>query len=510
MFLKYLGGYMFQFIKKSAICVVCLTIISCGSNPKVVSYNDGKKTVSVNADQVIKDIGQLAPTMAPQDIQFLDQNRDILKKGIAAASIDRNLYIMDALDISNFIEDPAYQQEIESLKQQMPYRFAFNKGREDVVKKIEDQKIEIAEVYQIMFTNDLAGKVIDTTNASMTIEQILEQLQASTNVIEEFTVLASQYSQEPIGMQTGGYLGYIQKGRRADIDEVVFSKKIKGLYTEIIQGDFGTYIIYVTEPAKKMTIRDARMKNIYVDENAVLNDYLLSNIEVLYTLDGDNVIIGKKVTPIAEFSLDTKIVKLWNKKYSLAELKNALEAAGMIFSASNDQGPMLRMLINDDNTPSQQLNYLAVALKDYKSSITSDSEYKKEFDNELYGIKFQKAVGILSAEIFKDFSTNVTEQELKEAYADTNNRPVVDYKANDEPVYATYFKAKEQLKQLILEKRALAIQEAYQDKLSEKYNVIWSDKGIDAVMQKMKKKYGYQEDEIIEEEVIVEEPMETE
>ncbi len=73
-------------------------------------------------------------------------------------------------------------------------------------------------------------------------ENILKQLQAGAN----FAALAKKYSDDPGSKDSGGELGYVQRGRMVpEFDNAIFTQKI-GVYT-IVKSQYGYHIVQVED-----------------------------------------------------------------------------------------------------------------------------------------------------------------------------------------------------------------------------------------------------------------------
>ena len=73
-------------------------------------------------------------------------------------------------------------------------------------------------------------------------EDVLKQLQAGGN----WTELAKKYSDDPGSKDTGGELGFAQRGRMVpEFDNAIFTQKIGDI--EIVKSQFGYHIVQVEE-----------------------------------------------------------------------------------------------------------------------------------------------------------------------------------------------------------------------------------------------------------------------
>ncbi|MGL4393779.1 MAG: peptidylprolyl isomerase [Brevinema sp.] len=484
-----------RFIKNTILCAGILLIVSCGSNPKVVSYKDlSSKKVDVTLEQAMERVEYDFSGISPLEINALAADPELFKQIIASSILDTELYVMDAITVSNFTEDPMY---IESIKQQdtiLPYFLATEKGKQSITQLITKSKIDVAKVYQIVFTNNTEDAVAGDTN-QMTPEQILEVLKSSTNVLEDFMLMAMQHSQDPLFAQTGGALGYVQKGSRSDLENVLFVEKVKGLYPKIIEGEVGRYIVYVEEKAKSISLEEAQANNIYVSTERIVSEHFEKNISLNFSLSEEGIKVGNKTYALAEFPTQTKIVTIYGKKYSFDDLVPVLQAQNIIpFGELPEFGAVIPGFLSpaDPSKAGPLLYNAALTLKEFKPSIKNSKDFKKMRAYEQRAFEFQNAVPILSQLVFQDLSTNVTDTEALTAYNSLprEQRPIAGFNAKDEPIYSTFAQAKEEIKQRIVGERARVMQEAYRATLDEKYSVIWNEKGLEKLMEKIQKDYG--------------------
>ncbi|MGL4562393.1 MAG: peptidylprolyl isomerase [Brevinema sp.] len=490
---------MLHFIKNTILCLSSLFVLSCASNQTLVSYNDvNGKTVNVSLNQAMESLEYVLSGVSPEDMSFFESDRDLLKRVVGSAVLDMDLYTIDALMISNFKADPLYQESLQKQTELLPYLFAAEKGREEITKNIYKTKVQVAEVYQIMFTNkDISNSVSSSQGTNtMTAEEIIAQLKTSTNLVEDFIMLAMTYSEEPVGSQTGGYLGYVQKGSRTDIDDVLFTKTADGLYPQIVEGKFGQYILYIKTKAKSINLEQAQQENIPVDGNQILAQYLDKQITLGFTLvDDDKIVINNKTNLISELSSKTKLVTVFGKKYTLDDLILPLQSQGMLpIETMPTPDTILKSLVSPINPakPSQQLYRVASVLKGYSSSINNNKEFKKIKQIELRNVEFQNAIPILSEIVFKDLVTNISDAEAQKFYKEhPDQRPIIRFNDKDEPIYGTFAQSKDEIKQKIISEQARKIQDNYRSTLDQKYNVVWNEKSLDKLLAKIQKDYGF-------------------
>ena len=81
---------------------------------------------------------------------------------------------------------------------------------------------------------------------------------------EDFSLLATEFSDDPAGKKNGGELGFFERGRMVKpFEDVVFAMKKEGEISELVKTPFGYHIIRFTErrPAAPIPFEDVKSEN---------------------------------------------------------------------------------------------------------------------------------------------------------------------------------------------------------------------------------------------------------
>ena len=481
--------------KRFGMLALLLFTVSCGSNGVLATYEVDGKVKKITSGQLLKDLKDLYPQVSQQDMENFMGNQETIKLVAHSRLIEPELLTIEAIAASNFIDTEEYQQGVEQQAEVIPYQLAFQKGQDLIQKELTKQSVEMAEVSRIMFTNGdplQMGETID----GVSMVSLLEELKASENLLEDLPIMAEKYSQEPLGAQTGGYLGNIQKGQFDTLDDLIFVKKSKDLYPEIITGNDGSYIVFVHTPAKKIKVADLEKTGGLASMAGIEMNYIKDNFKYLYMAHPEKVntyIFDKKEMLAIDIKDSQKLLKIWNKSYTAKQLAPIFEV--LIGKSTQEYTAdiiisILAQYQNQEQQISSLEQQLAIMFKGYKNSIKSSKEYKDLLKENLNSMELEMVYNIMSEEVFKDISTNVTDTELRDYYKMPGNQQVKSYSDNGEPVYATFDESKEAMTQAILTSRFTLVQNQFRDDLEKKYSIIWNDLQVVKFVETLKKDYA--------------------
>ena len=486
------GGFMF---KRFGMLALLLFTVSCGSNGALATYQVDGKVKKITSGQLLKDLKSLYPQVSQQDMENFMENQDTLKLVAHGRLIEPELLTLEAMEISDFTNNEEYQKSIEQQEQLLPYQLAYQKGQDLIQKELTKQSVEMAEVSRIMFTNGdplQMGEEID----GVSMVSLLEELKASGNLLEDFPIMAEKYSQEPIGAQTGGYLGNIQKGQFDALDDLVFTKKLKDLSPEIVTGIDGSYIILVHTSAKKMKVSDLEKSGGLSSLAGIEMNYIKDNFKYLYTVHpekADTYMFNKKEIVAVDIKENQKLLKIWNKDYTAKQLAPVFEVL-VGKSTQEYTADIIIMILAQYQTQAQQLSsleqQLAIVFKGYSSSIKNSKEYKDMIKENINSMELEMVYQIMSEDVFKGISTNVTETELRNFYEVPGNKQVRSYSEEGNPVYATFDESKEGMSQAILTSRFTLVQNQFRDDMINKYSITWNDLEVVKFTKILKKDYA--------------------
>lgn len=485
--------------------------LACASNVEVVAYNINDKVGTVKSKSVMKEFKSLFASIDPNEMNYILSAPDILKIVVQTRFFEDKMVLEEALVLSNYQEDEKYLDNLSYQSNALVLDLAFQKGLSNLSNKLQKLPVAIAEVSRIMFTND-------TLVDGKTPAELLNDLQFSEgDVAVEFTLAAEKYSHEQLGVQTGGYLGQILKGQFPALDESVFEEEAaQGIYPKLISDQYGTYLLYVHTPVKKIKVANFEKENIIVTPEQLQANYLNQNVEYLFSINDNGILLNGVQKTYEELQGDDVLVKLWGKPYNLAHISSNVR----VLMEGSTPIPLNTAQILSFISPTRGKNVplamqqLAIIENGYDKNIKSSKEYKKQIKTNLQSLKIQTAYNIVSADLYKTFNTNVTEKELKELYADENNRQIVSYNDDGTPKYASFLESKEILTRTIVAQRANVIRQEFQQKLDKKYQIIWNEENLLSVLQDIQEEYEKylsksieeqgMDDEFISEEVVEE------
>lgn len=461
---------------------------ACADNRELLSYQLENKSKKITIAEALKDIQSAYDQISPDNMNAIVTNSGFLKLVIQSRLVEPDLFRTEARALSNYQEDPLYQNTLKTQKETLPYQLAFQKGQEAIQKAVANQKIEVAEVSRIMFTNgDPIAQGEEVGGVSM--QSLLQKLSESDDLIVEFGLLAEEHSQEPLGAQNGGYLGIIKKSQFPGVDQVVFEDKLNGLSPEIIIDPMGSYIVFVHSPTKTVSVSELQDMALSIPPYELELAYIQENIEYLYQIEDDKIFLKGKEVSINDITGKTQMIKFWNKPYTVDQIKETLTAVGGVSDMDPSQLIFLQLFLP---IPEQQVNMfsyqLAIFYKGYSPSIKNSKEYKNLLAENEKSVELDTVYNIIAENIFKDLSTNTTDEELRILYEDPNNRQVVDFN-EDGAIYASYAESKEQLQQVAMNRKAEEIQQVFRVSLAQKYELVWNEEHIIMFSEELKKDY---------------------
>ncbi|MGL4367949.1 MAG: peptidylprolyl isomerase [Brevinemataceae bacterium] len=478
---------MFKPFKITIALFLFLTTVSCGNNGTLGEYELNGKVLKVSIKESLDDMKSLLGQVDPSDLGRLVTDVEFAKDVIFIRSMFPNILLSEAQKISNYTEDANFIQMKDQRLALVPFRAAIQKGQEQIQKQVDKQTVEIAEVSRIMFTN--TGNP-DTDQASLErAEEIVAVLSQSSNVVSEFAVIAEKESHEPLGYQNGGYLNNIIQGAYPALDEVVFVQKKEGLIDEVIVDDFGTYVVLIHAKAKKVKVSELNPFEFNATIMNLRQQYINSNIQLLFTQNTDeSILLSKKEIAFNDVKDDAKVVKFWNKAYTLGQIKEILTAINNKDIVIDNNLIFSQVLIFNQGNMSQLLYQLAIILKTYSPSFKNSKEVKIQLDEEAKNFELETAQGFLQEKLMQQVDTNVTQIEIKQFY-DNNptSRPVASFDKNEKPIYKTLAQSQDDIKRMIINQRSIAVEQAYKNELTETYKIKWDEKGLAAFQEGLNK-----------------------
>ncbi|MGL5955203.1 MAG: peptidylprolyl isomerase [Brevinema sp.] len=455
-------------LKKIILGIVALFSVSCGQNKELVSYTIDGKTKKVMTKEALEDMRSLYEYVNPQDLNAILSVPKFFKSVVQNRLFEADLLTVEAKKISNYQDDLSYKQNREDQKQAVAYNIAYQKSLDSISNAISKQNVEVAVVSRIMFTNQGLP------------QSILDELLASENPVTDFALAAEKYSQEILGAQNGGYLGHVKKGQFTVLDDIVFEQKYEGIYPEILQDQYGSYLIFVHTPARRIKVIDIEKEGIMIDLNSIQMDYIVENTDYKFTvLDLPMIILNGVEKNINDLSNNDVLLELWKKKYTVKEIQDILRLLlGRNMELS--QMELITLLAPSAMRPISPAVYqLALMVKEYNKNIMNSKQYKEQLAENQQSSELEIVYGIVSQELYRDVSTNVSAEELMTFYNNTNNRIVTAYSDDGQAVYANFRDSQEELTQKILAQRVEGIQEQFLEFLAEEYNIVWNEENVE-------------------------------
>lgn len=466
---------------------IVLIVMLRQSNKPIVSYvvDDSKKVILINT--VVEDFSSLYAQVSPEEMQQVLSNTNTLELVVLGRIVEPEIFIKEAQSISNYLEDPTYTALVDQQKKVYAYQYAFTKGRQAIQDQMDKQKIPVVEVSRIMFTNDGSGTIMEDTSE---LETLLEELLVVEDLVNEFAIYAEQHSQEPVGAQTGGYLGRVIPDQYPSLDGILFEEEFEGLYPDVIVDELGAYILFVHTKAKEVTVGELKETGLTASTGSIEQNYIGDNIEYLYTFENSELKINNKVVDPTTLKDTSKLIKFWRKSYSLKELKETANVLSQGMLGGDDNQMFLQALAPQaDGIPSVLALQMGIIYKGMTSSFKNSKEYKDSLKESLKSIELESVYGIMTESLYKDMSTNVSPKALEEFYADTNNRIIKSMDSNNEPVYQSLSESKDQLSQMILTKRVEKINSDFRSQLAEKYQIEWVEENKKILVEKLSEDY---------------------
>ncbi len=218
---------------------------SCAGNYEIVSYSVDGKVEKVMSDEALENFKEIYHQATMQDLMPYFENPDMFKLLFQNRLFESKLIVAEALAISNFVSSAQFIDTLSHRSNTLPYEMAYTKGIEMISNEVANQSIELAEVSRIMITNDPG-----LANA------VLQELLVTENPVTDFSIAAEEFSDEYLGAQRGGYMGRILQGQFPAADEVIFEEGFEGIYPQVLNDAFGSYLIFVHTKAQEVRVKD--------------------------------------------------------------------------------------------------------------------------------------------------------------------------------------------------------------------------------------------------------------
>lgn len=454
-----------------------------------------RKKYEIRASHILVNLPQ---TASPEDSVRAYQKADTiisrLKKGDDFATVAREMSDdqsakMNGGDLYYFTAGmtvPEFEDAIYALKvgdyTKKPVRTMFGLHIVKLTdKKKRNEGIRAAHILIQDIKDSVTGKLIDSVTSFNKAKEILAKIRKG----EDFSKLASDFSEDPGSKSKGGDLGFFDRRRMVQsFDSVAFTLKV-GEVSELVRTPFGWHIIKLLEikeyqPYEKQRDnlktefkRGQGYKTAYAKYlEKARQDYKLELIP-----EGFNFFVSKIDTmrTLADQKLDS-IFNEQDRQKSIAKFKGGEIKINdvMTYLNTNKENTMnpastatLKKII-EGTSETPILNELAV-----KEKIEKDEDYidlYKEYES-----------GLLSFKIDQDelwSKIKITDQDIQ-VYYDANKQKY-QYTENNEQKFRTLDEVKAEISQTLQQDKFKELEKNYINGLKQKYPV----KINDAVVEK--------------------------
>lgn len=308
--------------KKLAVLALCVVLISgCGKkiptlsngDEAVVTLKDGKMISANDLYTKVKDEMALQALISMIDKNILEDKYGdkIDEANEYAESMIAQLESYYGDDLLNAIQYYTEYNTIEAYKESTYIGYLQNLAVEDYAKaQLKDKEIkkyydnEIVgdiKINHILVVPEVTDDMTDDEktkaeeDAKNEINSIIEELKSSKDVNATFEKLAKEHSDDDSTKDSGGSLGYINKGTLGDsyaeLEEAAFKLKDGEYSTSIITTENGYHVILRVDTKKKApldeiedSIRETLSKD-YITDNPECNITALQELRKDYNLE---------------------------------------------------------------------------------------------------------------------------------------------------------------------------------------------------------------------------------
>ena len=308
--------------KKIVMLVLCLIMISgCGSkiptlsngDEAVVTLKDGSMISANDLYTELKNNYALEALINMVDKKILEEKYSD-KLGEANEYADATIAQVEAYygdDVLEAIQYYTSYETVEAYRTSIYTSYLQNLAIEDyakdqitekqIKKYYKDEVVGDIKVSHILITPETTDDMTDDEkkkaeeDAKKKAEEVISKLKDAKDKEATFTELAKEYSQDETTKESGGSLGYINKGTLGDtykeLEEAAFKLKDKAYSTSVITTELGYHVIMRLDTKEKAKIEDVTesiketLSQEYITENPECQVTALQELRKAYDLE---------------------------------------------------------------------------------------------------------------------------------------------------------------------------------------------------------------------------------
>jgi peptidyl-prolyl cis-trans isomerase SurA len=352
-------------------------------------------------------------------------------------------------------------------------------------KKKRFEGIRAAHILIQDIKDSLTGKVIDSITSYNKIKDILARIRNG----EDFSKLATEFSEDPGSKPKGGDLGFFDRRRMVQpFDSAAFSLKV-GEVSNIVRTPFGWHLIKLLEVKEYQPYEKQKenLKSEYKRGQTYKFAYTkyLENLRKDYKfefvpeglnffalkLDSNKTFSEQKYDSlITEQDREKVVAKFKGGEIKIGDVIQYINTNKEFSGNGANYSAVKRIIEGSSETPI--LNIVAV-----KEKIEKDEDYMdlyKEYEN-----------GLLSFKIDQDelwSKIKITDQDIQ-TYYETNKQKYV-YTDNNEQKYRTVDEVKSEISQTLQQDKFKELEKNYINGLKQKYSVKINEKVLEKAFKK--------------------------
>jgi len=268
---------LYLFIVISLITVFYITGCSSKKRITVADVGDDKITLYEFEKEFLRSIGNNLDSAKKTTLKDRMVFLDLL--------IKYKLKVLDGRE-KGLLESPELKNEVSDFKKQYMINYVIDKEIvEPKIKQLYERKKYEIRASHIFIPLQRTALPQDSVNAYQKIDVILKRLNSG----EDFSLVASEMSEDPSSKLNGGDLYWITGGMTIpEFEDAIYNTK-PGKYTEIpLRSNFGLHIVKVTD--KKKRVESVRGSHILIQEQ---RDSLNNIIDSIGTLDKAKDILNR-------------------------------------------------------------------------------------------------------------------------------------------------------------------------------------------------------------------------